>query len=214
MGEIASFWLPDMTAVGAGLLAVAFLAQALKEMGIPSPGVTQGLLVLAGTWLARGDFPLALGLIGCTLLGSLTGASAIYTAGRLYGTKIVQRWGRYIGITPEKMEKVRKRRLSFVALTISRSIPGLMAPTSLTAGVLRLPVGLSLASVAISTIFWIAILVALGDICGDIVLRLLPTKYITLALGLFAGTVIITSVCLIWRRHKAEINKARMSDAL
>jgi hypothetical protein len=42
------------------ILLLAFFAQALKEIGIPSPGVTQSFLVYAGYQFSHGGFYLGL----------------------------------------------------------------------------------------------------------------------------------------------------------
>jgi len=198
MGDQGIMFLLDQTPVATLLLVIAFTAQALKEIGVPSPGVTQGLLILAGNQLFHGNVALGSGIILLVLLGSLTGAFTIYIAGRRWGASLVTRWGKYIRVTPQQLEKARARRLSCPALIVSRAVPGLMMATSLTAGTMRLPAGLFLLSVAISTITWIAVLASLGSAIGGIVAGLLPEHYNTLGIGLLAAAAI--AIGLFWYR--------------
>lgn len=186
MWEQLSTFLLDQTATPTLLLAVAFIAQSLKEIGIPSPGVTQGLLILAGSQFVNGDFAMGSAIILLTILGSVAGATTAYAAGRTYGAKLANRWAKYIRGAPRALQKARQRRLSCPILIVSRSIPGLMAATSLTAGAMHLPVRHFLLSVTISTVVWAAVLGAIGGAFGGFVTGAIPTQYVPPSLGFLA----------------------------
>jgi len=196
MGDQGIMFLLDQAPVVTLLLVIAFAAQALKEIGVPSPGVTQGLLILAGNQLFHGNATLGSIIILLVLLGSLAGACSIYIAGRICGVKLLDKYGKYIRITPRVLEKARTRRLSCPAMIMSRAIPGLMAATSLTAGTLRLSAGSFLVAVALSTLAWITILVGLGSAFGGIVTGPMPAQYASLVISLLVVLIITAGLFL------------------
>ena len=87
------------------ILVLAFLAQALKEIGIPSPGLSQSLLVYAGYQIARGGILFGSGIILFTFAGSLCGAYLIYCLARFGGPKLLAKIKRYTRFSPESIEK-------------------------------------------------------------------------------------------------------------
>lgn len=72
----------------------------LESTGLPLPGETT---LLAASYLAAtGHLSLPL-VIGSAALGAIVGDSVGYFVGRRGGRRFLERYGKYVGITPEKL---------------------------------------------------------------------------------------------------------------
>lgn len=86
---------------GAGYPGIAAIV-GLESAGLPLPGETT---LLAASYLASiGQLSLPL-VIGAAALGAVVGDSVGYFVGRKGGRRFLERYGRYVGITPAKLEK-------------------------------------------------------------------------------------------------------------
>lgn len=86
---------------GAGYPGIAAIV-GLESVGLPLPGETT---LLAASYLAStGQLSLPL-VIGAAALGAVIGDSVGYFVGRKGGRRFLERYGRYVGITPGKLEK-------------------------------------------------------------------------------------------------------------
>lgn len=115
-----------------GSIALFFLL-ALGIFALPIPDET--LLVLSGLLLANGKLPLIPTLIA-VYMGSLLGITLSYLLGLYIGKKALLRFGRYIGITREKLEKAHNwfEKFGKWTLLIGYYIPGVRHLTGLAAG--------------------------------------------------------------------------------
>ena len=83
------------------ILVIIFLAQALKEMGIPSLGLSHSLLLYAGYLFSSGN-PYFGGLIIIfTFLGSFCGAFLVFYLSRWRGDQLLAGMVHYGVIKPE-----------------------------------------------------------------------------------------------------------------
>jgi membrane protein DedA with SNARE-associated domain len=153
----------------AAILFLAFFAQALKEIGIPSPGLTQSLLIYAGYQFSGGGFLYGGGIVLLTLAGSLSGAGLVFCLSKYGGSRVLERLIRYTVITPEAVEKARNKisAHSFLSVALGRSVPGLMVPTSIVAGTLKMPIRKFLTGIIFPLSIWIILLTSLGNTFGQ-----------------------------------------------
>ena len=154
-----------MTDADIGLTATALVAQALKEVGIPSPGVTQGALVYAGYQLASGHH--ASGAL--IIVADLPRVAVRRTRGLLvrpvsWRGADAGRTGRYLRLSARDLERAKARlgRGTLWAVTVGRMIPAIMAPLSLVAGMMRVRVTAFAAGVSLSTLAWAGLLAGRG----------------------------------------------------
>ena len=195
----------NLSGAGIAILGAIFAIQALKEIGVPSPGVTQGMLLYAGYQLTSGDKLTTFLIVVAIFLGSICGSALIYSLARFWGSKLLQRYGKYLHITPESIERAKAKLQSaaFLPVAIGRSVPGLMVPTSLASGTMRLPASKFAAGVGLSLIVWAGVFVGLGAVSGHVIQQILPvTEHLPLLLGLAAGGVLILGAAyFFWRRR-------------
>ena len=128
-------WLAALPAMA--LYAVMFIAAAIENVFPPVPADT---VVAFGSFLAaRGDGTI-LGAFAATLLGNMTGAAAMYAAGRRYGAERIERRMLHEkgGDAEAKLRKLYGKYGLF-ALFLSRFLPVVRAIVPPFAGALRLP---------------------------------------------------------------------------
>jgi membrane protein DedA with SNARE-associated domain len=76
----------------------------LGIFGIPFPD--ESLLTFSGYLASKGHLQIALTIL-VAFLGSIVGITVNYLVGRTLGFAAIRKYGHYVRLTPEKMEKVR-----------------------------------------------------------------------------------------------------------
>src|ERR671927_1566979 len=117
---------------------VVFFGVMAESMGVPLPGET--ILIAAGVMVQRGHLDLG-DAIAFGILGAVIGDQIGYWVGRKGGRPFVLRWGRYVLITPERLERAQGffRRHGGKALFLARFVAGLRVFGALLAGISRMP---------------------------------------------------------------------------
>jgi membrane protein DedA with SNARE-associated domain len=192
----------DLAVVG-----TALVAQALKEVGVPSPGVTQGALVYAGYQVAGGHVLVGSTIIAAVYAGSLGGALSAYAIGRSVGTRLGNRPSRYLRLLSTRNLERAKARLGTRALWAvagGRMVPAIMAALSVVAGVMRMPVASFAGGVSLNTLAWAGLLACLGAVCGPALDNLAPSANLPLLVALTAGTILVASLAWLWWRSRPD----------
>jgi len=161
-----------------GLLAI-FVLLLVKGLGIPIPIPGDFLMLLAGVQAASGLYPLWL-VVVVLLVASLAASGAQYALARGPSRRIVYRFGRYVGLTPPRLDKaadaVRKR--GPVAVAVGTMTPGLSMVTVIAAGLAEMAaIRFSWGLVTGSAVF-IALHLALGYFLGPSALTLLDNVHL------------------------------------
>jgi len=106
-------------------------------IGIPVPEET--LLTFAGVLVYRGHLELLPTLLAA-FLGSCCGITVSYGLGRGVGRVVTKRFGRFVRVTPEQMDRVEEwfERVGHWALLWGYFLPGIRHLTALVAGGTRL----------------------------------------------------------------------------
>lgn len=116
---------------------VIFFGVMLESVGIPLPGET--ILIAAGFLVHQGTLNLS-ETIAFGVLGTIIGNQIGYWAGREGGRPFVLRWGRYVGVTHERLLRVEGffARNGGKAVFLARFVPWLRAFGALAAGISRM----------------------------------------------------------------------------
>ena len=87
---------------------------------------------------------------------------------RRYGRPFIQRFGRYIGITDERMSRAERilKRWEPWPIIIGRQIPGMRIVLSALSGILDVPYRVFIPCVLISASIWAAIFLEIGRLLG------------------------------------------------
>ena len=138
----------------------------LGIVGLPVPDET--LLVFCGYLIWKGRLqPAETFLAGFG--GSACGITISYLLGRTYGHKLIYRYGRYIGLTLERLDQVHRWfvRLGTWLLAIGYFIPGVRHFTALIAGTTELSWPVFALFAYSGAAIWVVTFLALGYVVGD-----------------------------------------------
>jgi membrane protein DedA with SNARE-associated domain len=203
-----------ITSAGLAVIISALIAQLLKELGIPSPGVTQSALIFAGYQWTIGNYLISAGIILAILCGSLCGAGISYSLGCFIGFRFVKRFGKYLHLTQEKLEWIKTKigSSALLSIFIGRFIPAFMAPSSITAGIIRFPILKYLAGVALAVMMWASLFVGIGILGGQVInsiqipgIKNIIPVILLAVLGLLLAWIVVRR--LIEHRKKLSINQ-------
>lgn len=121
-----------------GLLAI-FIVMALKETGVPIPIPSDLIMITAGVQAATGAYSLVQ-LLVAILAAILIGGSVQFLIARSAGRQVIYRIGRYVGLTPARLDKAMGllQRRGTIAIFFGLNIPGARAGIIPAAGVAKL----------------------------------------------------------------------------
>jgi membrane protein DedA with SNARE-associated domain len=172
----------------------------LPIVAVEGPIVT----ILAGVLASMGRIDL-LPAYGLVVAGDLVGDSFYYWLGRSGRTHVVQRWGHYLGVTPERIERLERHFGSHSGKTLivgklSHAVGGVVL---IAAGASRMPFGRYLGFNLVATLPKSLALLLLGYYFGQAYHQLAhylnDAAVVTVALA-----VLLVLVYLVVRRHTAH----------
>lgn len=139
----------------------------LGEMGVPFPAVLQAILLYAGYQLSLGQVRV-LPLLAVAQVGRQAGSGCVYLLARSLEAPFLHRYGRLFQLPGHRLEPgVLKLHLPApLAVALGRLTPGLLLPTSLLSGALKVHYAAFAIGIAISAIIWDGTFVALGALLG------------------------------------------------
>lgn len=148
-----------------GYLAI-FCLLMFGIVGLPVPDET--LLTFTGYLIFKGH--LSPGASFATALaGSMCGITLSYTLGRVFGLKLIHRYGRYLRIREEHIDKAHAwfRKVGHWALTIGYFIAGVRHFTAYAAGMSDLEVPQFALYAYSGAVLWVSTFLALGYFLGE-----------------------------------------------
>jgi membrane protein DedA with SNARE-associated domain len=178
-----------------GVLA-AFVLILIEEVGVPVPIPGDFLMLLLGVHARQGRVPLWQALLVMES-ATMIGATVLYLAAARGGRSLVYRYGRYMHLTPERLNRAERWLLKHGALAIiaGRLTPGLRMATVITCGVLGVPINHFLPGLAVGSFLYILLYTLLGFFFGPPVL--LALEGIHLPLGLL-GSLVPLVLLVVW----------------
>jgi membrane protein DedA with SNARE-associated domain len=148
-----------------GYLAI-FCLMMFGIVGLPAPDET--LLTFSGYLVSRGTFSLPLAL-ATALAGSMCGITLSYWLGRTFGMALVHRYGRYVRVTEEHVNKAHSwfERVGHWGLTFGYFVPGVRHLTAYAAGMSGLEMRPFALFAYSGACLWVSAFIALGYFLGD-----------------------------------------------
>jgi membrane protein DedA with SNARE-associated domain len=140
-----------------GALAI-FVVVYLESFGAPLPGETG---VIATALLAsRGDLSIVAVFLA-VFSGAVLGDSTGYVIGRFGGRRLLERFGPYVRLTPQRLEAFEARfaRQGFYLVMIARFLPVLRQLNGLLAGSMNMPWHIFIAAQVIGALAWTSLYV-------------------------------------------------------
>jgi membrane protein DedA with SNARE-associated domain len=176
-----------------GYLAVGALVL-VEDFGVPSPGET--VLVAAAVYAGAGQLNVcAVAVIG--FVAAVMGDNIGFAIGHYGGRRLALRFGRYVFLTPERLERAEKffTRHGGVVVTAARFIEGLRQANGIIAGTSDMPWRRFVAFNALGAVLWVGLWTSVGYLAGNHLTTIYGTAhryeiYLAAAVGLVVLGVI------------------------
>lgn len=185
-----------------GLLS-AFAFLLVEEAGLPIPVPGDFVMLLLGVQARQGLVPLWQALFAMQA-ATMLGATFLYVLSTRAGRGLVYRYGRFIRLSPERLERSEAwiRRHGFLAVFLGRLVPGLRIVTAVGCGVFGVPLRVFLPAMSLGALAYILVYTLLGYLFGPPVLELL--EHLHLPLGVL-GSLVLLAILLVWtvRAHRS-----------
>jgi membrane protein DedA with SNARE-associated domain len=171
--------------------------------GLPIPDET--IMVFCGYLISQGRFhPVTTWLVA--FVGTTCGISISYLLGRTLGTALVERYGRYCHLTPQRLDQVHRwfERTGDWLLTIGYFIPGVRHCTALIAGMSELRFRTFALFAYSGAVIWVSCFLTIGYLVGEnwrAAMELIH-KYTYVAAGISLALLIVFLVFRGWRRSR------------
>ncbi|MFP5211846.1 MAG: DedA family protein [Acidobacteriota bacterium] len=177
-----------------GLLAVGII-------GIPVPD--EIILMYAGFLIRQGDLALSYTAF-VAIAGSLCGVTVNYTLGRIGGRVLVERYGRYVRITPVEVEKVHAwfEKVGKWGLPLGYFIPGVRHLASFVAGISQLGYGAFSLFAYTGGVVWVTSFMLAGYFIGEKWKATAESLHQTFLIGSLVAAALGAVVLLIYRKRK------------
>lgn len=193
-------WLVEMVQ-GFGYAGIVIL-MAVESSFIPFP--SEVVMIPAGYLASKGEMNLGLVIVS-GLSGSMIGAYVNYFGALWIGRRLLIRYGRYVLISPETLEKVDRFFLAHGAISTfsGRLIPGVRQLISIPAGLGRMHLGIFSLYTALGAGLWGALLAFLGYWIGGN--EALISEYLKeLTAGALVFVVGLVIFYIFWRQKRSS----------
>lgn len=145
---------------------ILFISLFFELLALPLPG--EILMSYCGFVVFQGKLNLTLCIIISTL-GVISGVTLSYLIGKKVGVKFFNKYGQYIHLGPEKLEKVDKwfDKYGNKLLIVTYFIPGIRHITGYTAGTTNLSYKKFAINAYLGAFIWVTTFIVLGKVLGD-----------------------------------------------
>lgn len=148
-----------------------FFTMFIDTLGIPMPSKT--MLTLSGYFSHMGILNYTQIFI-VAMAGTLGGFTSGYTIGRKIGTPFIEKYGRFIRLTPEKTTRLEKwfEKYGPWAIFIAYFLPVARSVVPYLSGISKMPFVTAISMAAVGAICWIILLISFGLVIGQNWIRL------------------------------------------
>ncbi len=148
-----------------GYFAIFFLL-VFGIIGLPIPDET--LLTFSGYLIYKGHLSLPLAFVSA-LAGSASGITISYQLGRIFGHRVLIRYGKYLHLTEERLDRAHAwfARIGHWALTFGYFIPGVRHITAYAAGIAEVAPHQFAIFAYTGTVLWVSTFLSLGYLLGE-----------------------------------------------
>ena len=185
----------------------------LEDFGVPVPGET--VLIAAAVYAGAGRLNIVT-IVLIAILASIVGDNVGYLIGKYGGRKLALRWGKYVFLTEERLEKAENffTRHGGKVVTIARFIEGLRQANGIIAGITKMPWRKFMLFNALGAIIWCLTWSGVGYLAGNHITAIYEAinryaLYVLIAVVVLIGFLIVRRV----RRKRSERAAAGASDA-
>ncbi|MBO0772508.1 MAG: DedA family protein [Actinobacteria bacterium] len=196
-----------------GYLAVGGLLL-VEDFGVPVPGET--VLIAASVYAGAGRLSIVgVGLIA--LLAAVVGDSIGYAIGRFGGRPLVERYGKYVLLTAERLDKAEAffRRHGGKIVAVARFIDILRQANGIIAGIAEMPWPKFLLFNSIGAALWVACWTTVGYLAGNhigVVYHTVSRYSLYVAIALAVLIIALITRAMLRRRRRAPAGRSPDQD--
>jgi membrane protein DedA with SNARE-associated domain len=176
----------------------------LEDFGVPVPGETT--LILAAVYAGAGRLSIWL-VVLLGFLGAVVGDNIGFAIGHFGGRRLVERFGRYIFLTPQRLDRATGffERHGGKIVTVARFIEGLRQANGIIAGISGMHWAKFLAFNALGAALWVAVWASIGYVSGNHITSIYnaATRYSTY-LGIAVGVLLLAWIARRLVRRRRE----------
>jgi membrane protein DedA with SNARE-associated domain len=187
-----------------GIWAVLLLVL-VEDFGVPAPGET--VIIAAAVYAGAGQLNVvSVGVAG--FIAAVLGDNIGFAIGRFGGRALAERWGRYVFLTPERLDKAQAffdRKGSWI-IVAARYIEGLRQANGIIAGLSGMNWFRFLACNMLGAALWVGTWVTAGYFAGHHITTIYDdvTRY-----ALFAAIAAVALVIAWIARHRLRRRRRR-----
>jgi membrane protein DedA with SNARE-associated domain len=174
----------------------------LEDFGVPVPG--EAIMIAAAIFAGTGQMNIAV-VIVVAALGAIIGDNIGFAVGHFGGRPLVERFGRYIFLTPERLDRAEDyfNRHGGKIVVIARFVEGLRQVNGILAGTVGMHWLKFLAFNALGAVLWVCWWSLLGHFAGENISEIYAgfERYKWYVIGTAAVIVIAVVVHRIRRRR-------------
>jgi membrane protein DedA with SNARE-associated domain len=180
----------------------------LEDFGVPVPG--EAILIAAAIFAGTGEMNIALVILVATL-GAIIGDNIGFAVGHFGGRPLVERFGRFIFLTPERLDRAEEyfNRHGGKVVVVARFIQGLRQLNGILAGTVGMHWLKFLGFNALGGVLWVCTWALLGYFAGENISKIYAEfdRYKWLIIG-FAVVLVIAFVVYRVRRRRSSAPEA------
>jgi membrane protein DedA with SNARE-associated domain len=200
-------WVRDWHYIG------VFLLMAMESSIIPVP--SECVIPPAAYWASQGEMSLA-GVVVVGTAGSYFGAMVMYYASRLLGRPLVLRYGKFVLISPAKLEQAERflARYETGGVFFARLLPVIRHLIGIPAGIVRMAPGPYSVMTILGSAVWCTVLAIFGQqVLGaeprlmddpEALIRALKHKSLTVVAAVLVMTILYIAVVRMTRKPETE----------
>jgi membrane protein DedA with SNARE-associated domain len=176
----------------------------LEDFGVPVPG--EIMLIAAAVFAGAGQMNIAVVFV-VAALAAVIGDNIGFIVGHFGGRPLAERFGRYVFLTPERLEKAENyfNAHGGKVVTIARFIDGLRQINGLLAGIAGMHWLKFLGYNALGAVLWVGTWCGLGYLAGENIVEIYDTfeRYKWYVIGALAVVIAIVITRRV-RRGRAD----------
>jgi membrane protein DedA with SNARE-associated domain len=185
----------------------------LEDFGIPVPGET--ILIAAAVYAGSGRLSI-IGVALVAMLAAIIGDNIGYVIGYFGGRTLVLRFGKYVHLTSERLDKAERffDRYGGLVVAGARFVEGLRQANGIVAGTIRMPWLKFLAFNALGAALWVGVWASIGYLAGGHITVIYDTitrysLYFLIALVVVVAALVVRAVV----RHRRRSAERKAPDA-
>lgn len=171
-----------------------------EDFGVPMPGET--MLIAASVYAGTGHLSIVAVAV-VAFVAAIVGDNVGYVIGRFGGRRLAERFGRYVFLTPERLDRAEDffDRHGAPIVVVARFVEGLRQLNGVIAGTVGMHWAKFLAFNALGAALWVGVWSSLGYVAGDHVEQI--SRYFTYVAVAAGAVVVVVAVRHVRRRRRS-----------